>query len=144
MVDAIQEALSVNGKFPCTLIVLDEVQQYIGENALRTNMVQEVTEGCIKRFGSKLLFVATGQSALTGTPQLSKLKDRFTVPVELSDADVETVIRTIVLSKKPDKVPAIDEVIKDYSGEIDRHLRDTKIETRQSHAQMIASALSDE
>src|SRR5437773_4627167 len=70
MVDAIQEALSANGKFPCTLIVLDEVQQYIGENSLRTNMVQEVTEGCTKRFGSKLLFVATGQSALTGTPQL--------------------------------------------------------------------------
>lgn len=131
MVDAIQEALSINGKFPCTLIVLDEVQQYIGENATRTNMVQEVTEGCIKRFGSKLLFVATGQSSLTGTPQLSKLKDRFTVPVELSDADVETVIRTIVLSKKPDKVPVVQEVVTMCSGEIARHLTDTKIETRQ-------------
>lgn len=130
MVDALQEAFSVGSKFPCTLIVLDEVQQYIGENSQRANMVQEVTEGCVKKFGSKLLFVATGQSALSGTPQLAKLRDRFKVPVQLSDADVETVVRTIVLSKKQDKVPAIKEIISTYSGEITRQLNGTKIETR--------------
>ena len=42
------------------------------------------------------------------------------MPVELSDADVETVIRTIVLSKKPDKVPAVQEVVTVCSGEIAR------------------------
>ena len=35
MVTAIKEALSVDGKFPLTLIVLDEVQQYIGVNTDR-------------------------------------------------------------------------------------------------------------
>ena len=130
MVDAIQEALTVGSKFPCTLLVLDEVQQYIGESSQRTNMVQEVTEGCIKKFGSRLLFVATGQSALIGTPQLGKLRDRFVVPVELSDTDVETVVRNIVLAKKQDKVPAIKEILSTYSGEINRHLNGTKIETR--------------
>ena len=104
MVDAIGDALSnADGQFPCTLIVLDEVQQYIGDNSDRTYKVQEVTEACVKKFGPKLLFVGTGQTALAGTPQLQKLKDRFRIPVQLSDTDVETVIRKIVLAKKPDK-----------------------------------------
>jgi hypothetical protein len=131
MVDAIGEALSnADGQFPCTSIVLDEVQQYIGDNSDRTYKVQEVTEACVKKFGPKLLFVGTGQTALAGTPQLQKLKDRFRIPVQLSDTDVETVIRKIVLAKKPDKTPEIDKVLSECSGEISRHLMNTRIEPR--------------
>jgi len=36
MVTAVRSALSVDGKFPCTLIVFDEVQQFIGDNSDRT------------------------------------------------------------------------------------------------------------
>jgi len=39
-----------------------------------------------------VLFVGTGQSALVGVTALSKLRDRFTVGVELNDTDVEKVI----------------------------------------------------
>ena len=127
---AIQDALTVDGELPCTLIVLDEVQQYIGENADRTFAVQEVTEECCKRLGGRVLFVGTGQTALTGTPQLQKLMGRFKVPIELSDTDVETVTRKMVLAKKPDKEKVIRDMLSTHSGEISRHLSGTRVEQR--------------
>ncbi len=129
MVQAIEDALSVDGKFPCTLIALDEVQQYIGDNSSRTYLVQEVTEACSKHFAGRLVFVATGQTALAAsTPQLQKLQDRFRISIELSDQDVDTVIRQIILQKKPDVIPQINSVLISNSGEISRHLRGTRIE----------------
>ena len=89
------------GKLPLTLIVLDEMQQYIGDDNGKALAVQGIVQGCSARFESSVLFVATGQSALTATPTLQKLIDRFPVPVELSDNDVETVVREVVLRKKP-------------------------------------------
>ena len=68
--------------------------------------MQNIVEGCSARFESQVLFVATGQSALTATPTLQKLTDRFAVQVALSDKDVETVVREVVLRKKPEHVPA--------------------------------------
>ncbi len=130
MTTAMQDALTVDGEFPCTLIVLDEVQQYIGENADRTYAVQELTEECCKKLGGRVLFVGTGQTALTGTPQLQKLMGRFKVPIELSDTDVETVTRKMVLAKKPDKEQAIRDMLSTHSGEISRHLSGTRIEQR--------------
>lgn len=128
MVDAIEEALTNNGSFPYTLIALDEVQQYIGDNSDRTYRVQEVTEACSKKFGGALLFVATGQTALSGTPQLLKLKARFRIEVELSDQDVDTVIRQIILAKKPEHLAQLKAVLTQHSGEISRHLVGTRIE----------------
>lgn len=130
MVDAISDALSIDGRFPCSLIVLDEVQQYIGDNADRSLGVQEVTEACMKKFEGRLLFVGTGQSALSSTPQLQKLQGRFRVGVQLSDTDVEAVIRKVILAKRQDKVPAIEDELSRCSGEISRQLTGTKIEPR--------------
>ncbi|MFH1745475.1 MAG: BREX system P-loop protein BrxC, partial [Planctomycetota bacterium] len=130
MTAAIRDALTVDGEFPCTLIVLDEVQQYIGENMDRSYMVQEVTEACSKTLGNRILFLGTGQNALTDTPYLQKLMARFKVPIELSDADVETVTRKMVLAKKPDQERTISALFSTHSGEISRHLSGTKIEPR--------------
>jgi hypothetical protein len=93
MLKAIRQALTRDGKFPLTLVVLDEVQQYIGEDSQRSIDVQEVVEACCKNIGAKMLFIGTGQTAVTGTSNLKKLEGRFTVRVELSDADVDAVIR---------------------------------------------------
>ena len=128
MTTIIEEALTISGNFPCTLIVLDEVQQYIGDSSDRAYRLQEVAEACSKHFGARLLFVGTGQTAITGTPQLQKLQARFRLSVELSDADVDTVIRKIVLAKKPDKEPEIHKLLETCSGEISRHLKGTKLE----------------
>ena len=128
MVAAIEAALMVDGKIPLTLIVLDEVQQYIGSDAEKSFQVQEVTETLSKHFNGKLLFVSTGQSALSGTPTLQRLMGRFPVQVMLGDWDVENVTRQIILAKKPSAQPQVEQVWRSNLGEISRHLSGTKLE----------------
>ncbi len=77
LVAAIEATLSNNGKFPLTLVVLDEVQQYIGTDAEKAFQIQEVTETLSKKFNGQLLFVGTGQSALSGMPNLQRLMAAF-------------------------------------------------------------------
>ena len=138
MVKAIRLALTRDGKFPLTLIILDEVQVYIGEDNHRSNQVQEVVETCCKNFSGKLLFIGTGQTAVTGTSSLKKLEGRFTIRVELSDADVETVIRQVILAKKPSAIGAIEQTMQTNLGEISRHLSSTNIGHRQEDIQFFA------
>jgi hypothetical protein len=128
LVDAIHDALAHDNKFPLTVIVLDEVQQYVGTDAERAYKLQETVETCCKHFGGKLLFVGTGQNALTGMPNLQRLMGRFQVQVSLSDTDVEGVIREIILAKKTSAVPQLEKVLQDNLGEISRHLHGTKLE----------------
>jgi hypothetical protein len=128
MVNAITEALSDGGHFPLTLVVLDEVQQYIGNDVEKAYMVQEVTESLCKHFTGKLLFIGTGQSALSGMPNLMRLMGRFPVPIMLSDVDVENVTRQIILAKKPSARPQVEQSWRQNLGEISRHLRGTKLE----------------
>ena len=118
------------GKLPLTLVVLDEMQQYIGDDNDKALAVQNIVQGCSARFESTVLFVATGQSALTATPTLQKLIDRFPLPVELSDNDVETVVREVVLRKKPEHVPLLKSAIDAAAGEIDRQLGGTRFAPR--------------
>ena len=128
LVDAVHDALAQKSKFPLTVIVLDEVQQYINDSVDRAYRLQEAVETCCKHFGGRLLFVGTGQTALAGTPTLSKLLGRFPVQVSLSDTDVEGVIREIILAKKTSAVPDVEQVLRDNLGEISRHLHGTKLE----------------
>lgn len=127
MTAAIDSAVSQDGKFPLTLVVLDEVQQYVGSDADKAFQVQEVTETLSKHFNGKLLFVGTGQSALSGMPNLQRLMARFPVPVMLGDWDVENVTRQIILAKKPTAQPEIEQVWRGNLGEISRHLHGTKL-----------------
>ena len=129
--DAMHDALTTDGSgLPNTVVIVDEVQQYIGEDADRSYLVQEVAEACSRRFGDRLLFVGTGQTALSGTPLLQKLQGRFTVTVELSDNDVETVIRRVVLAKRPDRIAAVQAALDTHAGEIARHLNGARIAPR--------------
>ena len=128
MITAIEAALARDGKFPLTLVVLDEVQQYIGVDAEKAFQVQEVTETLSKHFDGRLLFVGTGQSALSGMPNLQRLMGRFPVQIMLGDWDVENVTRQIILAKKPSMQPEVEKVWRNNLGEISRHLRGTKLE----------------
>ncbi len=139
MVEAMTDALTKDGKFPLTLIVLDEVQQYIDKDSSKAYQVQEVTETCSKHFEGKLLFVATGQNALSGTASLSKLMGRFQVPIQLSDVDVESVIRKIILQKKETTKSDVQDVISKNLGEISRHLGGTKIEHNKDDEAVLVS-----
>jgi hypothetical protein len=129
-VDALHDTLAPDGEMPCTVIILDEVQQYIGDDSSRSYVVQEVVEACSKRFGDRVLFLGTGQTALSGTPALQRLQGRFTVNVELSDNDVERVTRRVVLAKRPDCVNDVKSTLEANAGELDWHLVGTKIGPR--------------
>ncbi len=131
LIKAIKQALTKDDKLPLTLVVLDEVQQFIGEDSQRSIDVQEVVEACSKNIGSKLLFIGTGQTAVTGTSNLKKLEGRFTVRIELSDADVDAVIRQVILAKNPKVIGNIEQVMEQNLGEISRHLAETNIGHRQ-------------
>jgi hypothetical protein len=119
-----------DGKLPCTLLILDEAQQYIGDSQQRASLVTEVTEAVSKQLDSQMMVVAAGQSALTEMPLLTYLLDRFTVRVALSDAEVETVTRKVLLAKKASAIADVKAVLNNHAGEISRHLHGTKISQR--------------
>jgi hypothetical protein len=131
MVNAIRDALAPDGgELPCTLIALDEIQQFIGEDSEKTYEIQEITQACCAEFGGKLLFVGTGQTALTGAPELEKLTGRYRIQIQLSDADVQAVTRKTVLKKKTSTRPDVEDVLTKNSGELSRHLTGTQFEQK--------------
>lgn len=128
LIRLVREVLSVEGQIACTVLVLDEVQLFIGGDPDRSKAVQDLAECVCKQLDSRLLLIGAGQTALAGNvPLLQRLNGRFTIPVELSDSDVETVTRRVVLAKKADKRKAIEDTLSAHAGEIDRQLAGTRI-----------------
>lgn len=124
----VREVLSVDGQIPCTVIVLDEIQLFIAGDPVRSTDVQEVAEALCKQLDSRVLLIGAGQQALAAQDQLlQRLTGRFTIPVELSDSDVENVTRRVVLAKKADKRKVIEDTIEAHAGEINRQLAGTRI-----------------
>ncbi len=130
MVKAIRDTLTTGGKFPLTVLILDEVQQFIGDSPDRSIEVQEALEACCKNIGGKILVVGTGQTAVTGTSNLKRLEGRFTIRIELSDTDVDAVVRQVVLAKKPEAREPIQQLMEANIGEVSRHLSGTQIAHR--------------
>lgn len=112
----------VSPKMPCILVALDEIQQFIGSDEDRATQVTQLAELLCENFEGRLLLVGTGQNALTDTPLLQRLNDRYTVRVPLTDKDVETVTRKTVLEKKPSVVSTLYNKIEASIGEISRLL----------------------
>ncbi len=84
----VREVLSVDGQIPCTVIVLDEIQLFIGNDPGRSTDVQEVAEALCKQLDSRVLLIGAGQTALAANDQLlQRLTGRFTIRVELSDSE---------------------------------------------------------
>jgi hypothetical protein len=112
------------------VLVLDEIQQFINQDAQIALDVQEVTEALSKEMDGRLMVVGTGQSALNDSPNLQRLMGRFSVKIHLKDNDVDKVVRTVVLQKREDKKPVINQVIAKNEGEITRQLKSTKLATQ--------------
>ncbi len=127
-----------DGRMPCTILVLDEVQQFIGESGDRSVLITEMAEAVSKQLDSHVMVVGAGQSALTDVPLLQKMLDRFTIRVPLSDAEVETVTRKVLLQKKPSSVSDVRKVLDDHAGEVSRQLQGTRIAERTEDRQVIA------
>jgi hypothetical protein len=107
---------------------VDEIQQFIGEKIHRAMDLQEIAESCSTKLNQRLLLIGTGQSALK--PSLQRLQARFAVRVQLSDADVESVIRKTVLRKKPEQEAVIANCLSANQGELARHLQSTRFAAR--------------
>ena len=125
--------------FPSTLVVLDEVQQFIGTDGDKSIDVQNLSQDLSKNFDGKLLLVSTGQNALSETSFLQRLQDRYTVKVMLSDADVETVTRKTVLEKKPTAQKELKKIIEKASGEIARNLQNSAFAYQSSDEENLAA-----
>ncbi len=115
------------GPLPLAILVLDEVQQYIGDSSDHAVAVTEVAEAVQTQFNGRLLLVAAGQSALEGHPSLQWLRDRFRITVQLSDAEVEEVTREVLLRKKPSAAAPIERMFEEHAGEVSRQLQGTKL-----------------
>lgn len=119
---------------PLTLLVIDELQQYISDDVQLLLEMQNIVERLTKQFEGRLLVVAAGQSALTANEMLARFQDRFTVQVQLQSRDVETVVRQVVLRKDSVQVPQLDAALTAVSGEISRHLGGSKLAARPADA----------
>jgi hypothetical protein len=133
-----RKALAPNGReLPHTMLVLDEVQQYIGDSNDRATDFVELAEALQTELDSRVMLVASGQSALSSeTPQLQKLKDRFRVTVQLSDTDVETVIRKVILHKRADAQADLKQVLEANAGEVSKQLEGSLIKERTEDRQV--------
>jgi len=116
----------VSGQIPCILVVLDEIQQYIGNDQDKSAGTQFLAEDLCENFNGKLLLVGTGQNALRDTPLLQRLKDRFTVSINLTDQDADLVNRKTVLEKKNIFVKEVNQLLDTKSGELSRLLHGTE------------------
>lgn len=134
-----REVLMRDGQLPLTILVLDEVQIFVRNNLDRTRQVVEVAEALAKQMDSRVLVVGAGQSALsTEVPEFGWMRARFTIPVELSDADVENVTRRILLAKRPEKIDGLRQELAKHVGEIERQLAGTAIASRSSDREILA------
>jgi hypothetical protein len=134
-----REVLVGKDGLPLTILVLDEVQIYVRNNLERTREVVEVAEALGKQLDSRLLVVAAGQSALSSdVPEFPWMRARFTITVELSDADVENVTRRVLLAKRPEKIEEVRMTLSSHAGEIARQLSSTAIATRTEDQDILA------
>jgi hypothetical protein len=114
-------------QLPLTLVVLDEVQQYIRQDPRLTLKIQTISERLSASFDGRVLLVATGQQALSDVPDLQKLLGRFPVQIGLGEADVDAVIRRTVLRKKAGADKPLAKMLTANAGEISRHLRGSRL-----------------
>lgn len=133
-VDLLRAVLSGvgGGTVPPTLLVIDEVQQYINDNTQRALEVQGLAQAFTSQFDGRVLLVATGQQELTANPELQKIQDRFSVKVHLENTDVDEVVRRVLLQKKPAEVADLTHVLARAAGEIGRELQGAKLQPRES------------
>ncbi|WP_170364516.1 BREX system P-loop protein BrxC [Ruegeria arenilitoris] len=123
-----RQALMLGRKeLPLTLVVLDEVQQFIRQDPSLTLKIQTIAERLAGRFDGRLLLVATGQQALSDVPNLQKLLDRFPIQIALGEADVDAVIRKTVLRKKSGAETDIKHMLDANAGEISRQLNGSRL-----------------
>jgi hypothetical protein len=123
-----RKALMVGrNEMPLTLILLDEVQQFIREDSNISLTIQLIAEELCSKFRGRVFLVGTGQSALGDVQYLEKLLTRFVVRVPLGSADINSVIRKTILLKKDTAKHDVEKMLALRSGEIDKHFQGSNL-----------------
>lgn len=127
----VRRALLLGRKeLPLTLVVLDEMQQFLRNDPARTLEAQLIAERFAADFDGKLLLVATGQQALNELENLQKLLGRFQVRITLGESDMDAVIRKTVLRKSAQGADQVRGMLAARSGEVSRHLNGSRLAHR--------------
>ncbi|NGM24333.1 BREX system P-loop protein BrxC [Roseomonas stagni] len=138
MTEKARQALTLGrSDIPLTLIILDEVQQFIREDEDISLIIQTIAEQLASKFKGRVLLVCTGQSALGDMRYLARLLGRFPVPVALGSADIDSVIRETILLKQDAAKQGVAKMLEARSGEIDKHLASSTLkrtEADRAHA----------
>lgn len=113
-----------------TLLVLDELQLFLNDDPGKTWEMQQLVESMCAKFGSRLMVVGAGQMALRATANLQRLQDRYTIDVALRDQDVDRVVRSVVLKKKPTAERQVADVLERAKGEISRQFAGSAIQAK--------------
>jgi hypothetical protein len=129
-----QWALRHDKSYLLTAVILDEVQQYLGDDGDKIGGMQWVVECLSKEFNGRIVVIGTGQSAMTMELFGGKLNDRFTVKSILQETDVQRVVRRVVLEKAENAKIPIKTKLDDCSGEINRHLNGSRIAPKPADA----------
>lgn len=115
------------GIIPPTLIVLDEVQEYVSGDTGRAMEVRNLVEPITKELDGRVLLIGTGQQELTADATLQRIQDRFTVKVILKNQDVDAVVRRVLLNKEPAERQNIENALTEVAGPISRQLVGSQI-----------------
>ncbi|MGC9952604.1 MAG: BREX system P-loop protein BrxC [Bryobacteraceae bacterium] len=127
----VRRALLLGRKeLPLTLVVLDEIQQFLKNDPSRVLDMQNIAERFAEDFDGRLLLVGTGQQALNELENLQKLLGRFQVRINLGEADMDSVIRKTVLRKSSQGADHVRDKLDECAGEISRELRGTRVAHR--------------
>ena len=126
----VRRALLLGRKeLPLTLVVLDEIQQFLKNDPGRVLDMQNIAERFAADFDGRLLLVGTGQQALNELENLQKLLGRFQVRISLGEADMDAVIRKTVLRKSTQGADRVRAMLDARAGEISRQLQGTQSPT---------------
>jgi hypothetical protein len=127
----VRRALLLGRKeLPLTLVVLDEIQQFLKNDPGRVLDMQNIAERFAADFDGRLLLVGTGQQALNELENLQKLLGRFQVRISLGEADMDAVIRKTVLRKSTRGADLVGAKLDACAGEISRELQGSRIAHR--------------
>jgi hypothetical protein len=118
--------------------IIDEVGQFIARSSDRIEDIRRTVEllgaeGRNRVTGGKAVspawLVATSQERLDEVVssigdvrvQLAKVRDRFSISVDLSAADIREIVVKRVLEKKPEHIPALKELYANGQGSLKTH-----------------------
>lgn len=111
-------------RIPLLVFVVDELQQFIGDNSGKIEEVRAIVEQLGNRGKGRVWFVATGQEKLdavvarTGLKleQLGKLNARFLPGLHMTSEDVERVVSDRLLAKRETAGAVLSDLFQQNSG----------------------------